>query len=95
MLIQRRIYGDSLVSLQPDSTPPNLKTNVMLNPESSVPELDQMIAFRAYKMVENEEKIRFSLLKENSPTFTFKEALNNDSTDIGPVPCRDKQQRAP
>jgi len=94
MLLRKRIHGVWLAPLQPDGTQLHLNTEVHTLHDYD-PDLDPMIAHRASKMVENEEKTQFHLLVEKPPTLTFQEALNNDSTDMGPVPCRDKQQRAP
>jgi hypothetical protein len=61
MLLRRRIHGDSLSPLQPDGTPPHLNTYFhTLNDYKPNPDL--IMAHKATKMVENEEKMQFYLL---------------------------------
>ena len=94
MPVLNRFYGDSLASLQPGVMLPSL-TSLMHTPYDSGPQLDPINAYSASKVLENEEKTRFYLLQENSPSLTFQDALNNNSKGIDPVSCRQKQLRMP
>jgi hypothetical protein len=77
VLIRKRIHEDSLACLQSDGKTPHLFTHLHTMHDYR-PEPDPIIAHMASKMVQNEGKMQFYLVQENSPTLTFKDALNND-----------------
>ena len=77
MHFRKRIHVNSLACLQLGGTPSHLNTYVHATHDSG-PDLDPLTAHRAIKMIENEEKMQFYLLSENSPALFCQEAFGND-----------------